>query len=101
MQGSQTLRGSALPVVSAAFAMTKGTASAESADGAEKAPLRLPGHWSLRRMARSGAGAKAATAQREARHRAERPPREGEQEGYVRTRKEGDRVCVTHLWRPP
>jgi len=91
-------RGGALRILSAALAMTEGTACVESAGEAEKAIAAK--FEALEPGAHDKAGRRERPPQGGARHGVETSPREGEREGYVRTRKKSDRVRGTHLWRP-
>jgi len=89
-------QGGVLPVVGAALAMAEGTAGIGSAGGAEKPPLQHPRRWSARRMGRQGVGAKGHHKSRpgiELRHR------HGRASECSMSRKESDRVRVTHELR--
>ena len=88
----------ALRVLSAALAITKGTACIESAGKTEKAIAAKS--KALEPGAHDKAGRCERPLQGGAWHGVETSPREGEREGYVRTWKKSDQVRGTHLWRP-
>jgi len=88
----------ALRVLSAALAMTEGTACVESAGKTEKAIAAKS--EALEPGAHDKAGRRKRPPQGGARHGVKTSPRDGEREGYVRTQKKNDRVRGTHLWRP-
>jgi len=77
-------RGGALRILSAALAMAEGTACVESAGEAEKAIAAKS--EALEPGAYDKAGRRERPPQGRARHGVETSPREGEWEGYVRTR---------------
>ena len=89
-------RGGALPVVGTALAMAEGTASVGSAGGAEKPPLQHPRRWSARHMGRQGVGEKG---HHESRPGIELRHRRGRASERSMSRKESDRVRVTHELR--
>jgi len=91
-------RGEALRVLSAALAMAEGTACVESAGEAEKAIAAKS--EALEPRAYGKARRRERPPQSGAWHGVETSPREGKQEGYVRTWGKSNRVRGTHLWRP-
>jgi len=95
-EGSRTLgRRHAPSRGSAALAMAEGTACVESAGEAEKAIAAKS--EALEPGAYDKAGRRERPPQGWARHGVETSPREGEWEGYVRTREKSDRARGTHL----